>query len=102
MLGKTIYYLDFKNKKVETAVVIDEHITSTGYGAYMARTSDKVLHQVEMAICYKTQEEAEQELVKKQPLVDEMNELRKSTDNKLNEMRDTLIGKPDMKHLIEE
>lgn len=99
MLGKNIYFLDFKDKNVGEGIVIQEHITNGGYDAYLIRTNTGE-RQLERSICYKTREKAEKALDKKQPLADKMNAYAKKATSKIDNMRTRLLGKATLKHLV--
>ena len=100
MIGKYIYYLDFKNRCVGSGIVIGSHITTTGYGAYLIRTpeGDK---QKEMSVCYLIEEEAGEALRLKQHIADEMNNLIEETNKRVNDLRLAIIGEPPFKELME-
>ena len=98
MLGKTIYYLNFKDRQVGEGVVIEAHISTGGYESYIIQT-DKGDVQMESSICYTTREKAESALIRKQPLSDKMNELAKKATAKIDRMRTQLLGEPKLKHL---
>lgn len=98
MLGKTVYYLNFKDKVVGEGVVIEAHISTGGYESYIIETPTGDV-QMESIICYPTREKAEKALAKKQPLSDRMNDLAKKTTAKIDKMRTQLLGEPKLKHL---
>lgn len=100
MIGKYIYFLDFKNRCVGSGIVIGSHITTTGYGAYLIRTpeGDK---QKEQSICYLIEEEAGEALKLKLPIADEINKLVEETNKRVNDLRLDLIGEPPFKELME-
>lgn len=99
MLGKNIYFLNFKDKTVGEGVVIQEHITNGGYDAYLIRTITGEL-QLERSICYASKEKAEKALERKQPLADKMNAYAKKATDRIDNMRTQLLGKPTLKHLV--
>lgn len=100
MIGKYIYFLDFKNRCVGSGIVIGSHITTTGYGAYLIRTAegDK---QKEQSICYLIEEEAGEALKLKLPIADEINKLVEETNKRVDDLRLALIGEPPFKELVE-
>lgn len=98
MLGDTVYFLDFKNNTVKEGVVYDEHITSSGYPAYQILTGDNFI-QLEQSLCHQVKEHAEQKLLELKPLADEITELAKSSQAKIDAMREQLLGKPTLSHL---
>lgn len=98
MLGNTVYFLDFKNNTVKEGVVYDEHITSSGYPAYQILTGDSFI-QLEQSLCCITKEGAEQKLLELKPLADEITELAKSSQSKIDNMREQLLGVPTLSHL---
>lgn len=98
MLGKTVYYLDFKNRTVKEGVVYDIHITSTGYSAYQLLVDNNFI-QVETSLCYESKELAETILPDKQKLADEITEYAKNAQATVDEMRKLLLGKPELSHL---
>ena len=100
MIGEKIYYLDFKNKKVSSGIVIGSHITTTGYGAYLVRTDEGDV-QKEMSICYLNENEANNALKYKLPIAEEMNKLIEETNRIVNELRLDIIGEPPFKDLVE-
>ena len=100
MLGNTVYYLNFKDKKVTEGIVKDMHITSTGYGAYLLLTEDG-LKQAEISICFDTYDEALKVFEEKSKIADEMKMLIEETNNKVESLRKQLIGEPTLTHLLE-
>lgn len=98
MLGKTVYYLDFKNKTVKEGVVYDIHITSTGYSAYQLLVDNNFI-QVETSLCSESKEYAERALPDRQKLADEITEYAKNAQAKVDEMRKILLGEPEYSHL---
>ena len=98
MLGKTVYFLDFKNNAVKEGVVYDIHITSSGYAAYQLLVKDSFI-QVETSLCYETQEKAEKGLKKKQFQADYITNLAKESQARIDELREKLLGKPEFAHM---
>ena len=98
MLGKTVYFLDFKNKAVKEGVVYDIHITSSGYSAYQLLVKDNFT-QMETSLCYETKEEAENGLKEKQFKADYITNFAKESQAKIDELREKLLGKPEFAHL---
>lgn len=98
MLGKKVFFLNFKDKKVNEGLIIEAHISTGGYESYIIQT-DAGDVQMERSLCYTDKEKAELALSKKQPLSDKMNELAKKTTKRIDNMRIQLLGKPNLKHL---
>lgn len=98
MLGRKVYYLNFKDNTVCNGIIIEAHISTGGYESYILQTEHGDV-QVEKAICYSSMEKAEQSLLKKKPLSDKMNDLAKKTTAKIDAMRLRLLGNPNLKHL---
>ena len=40
MLGKTVYFLNFKDKKVDEGIIIEAHISTGGYESYLLQTEN--------------------------------------------------------------
>lgn len=99
MLGKTVYFLNFKDKKVDEGIIIEAHISTGGYESYLLQT-EKGDKQIERSVCYATREKAEQALIKKQPVADKMNAYAKKATARIDNMRTQLLGKATLKHLV--
>lgn len=99
MIGETKYYLDFKDKKISEGVVISEQVNQSGYDVYLLKTS-KGLQQVECCLAFAKKEYAEEELARKLPIANEMDEINANARKKLDALRIKIIGKPKFKHLI--
>lgn len=98
MLGKTVYFLNFKDKKVDEGIIIEAHISTGGYESYLLQT-EKGDKQIERSVCYATREKAEQALIKKQPVADKMNDIASKTTKRIDSLRERLLGKAPLKHL---
>jgi len=98
MLGNKIYFLDFKNKKIGEGIVVQAYISTGGYESYVIQTENGDVTK-EQTICFDTLKKAEKAMKRKQPLADKINTLAKKTTDKIDGMREKLLGKPELKHL---
>lgn len=99
MLGKTVYYINFKEKTVESGRIKQVHPTSSGYEAYLILHEDKVL-QVESSICYDTEETAREHLDHLVSVNEEMNAISAEAKNKIDALRISILGEPTCKDLL--
>ena len=99
MIGQTKYYLDFKNKKVSTGIVISEQITQSGYDVFLLKTENSI-EQIECCLAFDKKEHADEALKIKLPIAESMEKVNVETKKTLDSMRERIIGKPKFKHLI--
>ena len=98
MLGRKVYFLNFKDKTIGEGVIIEAHISTGGYESYILQTETEDV-QVEKSICYAEKTKAEIALAKKQPISDKMNNIAKKATSRIDNLRTKLLGKPNLKHL---
>lgn len=99
MLGKTVYFLDFRGKgSVGEGVVYDVHVTSSGYPAYQLLVGKEFM-QKEITLCFLDKENADKELKRLKPLADKITDFAKNSQDAIDVMRKELLGEPTLLHL---
>ena len=99
MLGKTVYFLDFRGEgSVGEGVVYDVHVTSSGYPAYQLLVGKEFM-QKEITLCFLDKENAKKELKRLKPLADKITDFAKNSQDVIDGMRKELLGEPTLLHL---
>ncbi len=103
-IGEKVYCVEIKEKRIVEAIIIGAGISTTGYLQYALRTNEAQPRNVRLdyALVFKDENEANIQLPTILKLEDDMKAVIKEYDAKLNAMRETLLGKPEFKHLLME
>lgn len=102
MIGKKVYFIDPKEKKVKSGTIITDTISQSGYEVYIIYGTDGKRESKDLALVFDTEQAANDNLERVLKISDEMEALNKQTDKQLDEMREQLIGKPQFKELANE
>ena len=100
MLGQEVYFCDKKTWEVRKGVVLSHIIGSSGYEMYTI-LDDKGISSVETALIFTSEDDAQRKCEQAKPISDEMEKLEKDMIERLNEMREQVIGKPQHKELAD-
>lgn len=100
MIGKEVYFIDAKGRCVKKGVVLQMILSQSGYVVYNV-LSDGMMHNVERAIIFDTKKQAEEYLPAFLKVKDDMDALSKQMTESLDQMRETVLGKPEFKELAD-
>ena len=102
MIGKKVYFIDLKLRSVKSGIVITDTISQSGYEVYIVYGTDGKRESKDLALVFDTEKAANDNLERMLKLSDDMEALNKQTEEKLNAMREGLLGKPKFKELANE
>ena len=102
MIGKKVYFIDPKEKKIKSGIVITDAISQSGYEVYIIYGQDGKRESKDLALVFETEQAANDNLERVLKISDDMEALNKQTEKQLDEMRERLIGKPQFKELANE
>ena len=100
ILGKEVYYIDQKARKVNTGIVLSALISQSGYDVAIL-LSEGVKRNIETSLVFETQEEAEKRLPEVLAIKDEMEAIEKEANDKLDVKRKLAIGEPQHKEIAD-
>lgn len=95
-LGKKIYFIDFIGKKVNEGEINSISISSSGYAVYSVIIEGKA-YSLEKAIIFDTLEEAEAKLPYYLKTQQEMIDISKDAEDRIQALRVSIIGQPDIR-----
>lgn len=101
MLGKTVYFIDMKKRKVGEGVVLSSIISQTGYIVHIIISCGEKKN-VESALVFLNKEEAEKRLPDVLKIKDDMDYQMEEFERFLDIKRELVIGKPEFKELAHE
>jgi len=94
MIGQNVFYLDFMHECVQNAVCTGTHIGTGGYLIYDLQTAEGPCAR-EKAFVFKEEEDAEQALRLMQPIYQKMKDIQEQAKQKIDTLRQELLGKPE-------
>ena len=100
ILGKEVYFIDQKNRKVDTGVVLSIVVSQSGYDVAIIYANG-TKYSIESALVFLTEDEATERLPFVLSIKDEMEAIEKEANDKLDEKRELVIGKPQHKELAD-
>ena len=98
MIGQSVFYLDFMHERVQEGVCTGAHIGPGGYIIYDLQTPEGACAR-EKAFVFKEEEDAEQALRLMQPIYQKMKDIQEQAKQKIDALRQDLLGKPEFKEL---
>lgn len=101
ILGKEVYFIDQKARKVNTGIVLSATISQSGYDIAII-LSEGLKRSIETALVFWYKEEADEALPKVLAIKDEMDAIEKEANDKLDEKRKLVIGEPQHKELADD
>lgn len=101
MIGSNVYFIDAKERCVMQGFILQIILSQSGYVIYNILSEGK-MHNIERSLIFTNKEQADEYLPKFLKVKDEMDALNKQTNAKLDEMRESVIGKPEFKELVED
>lgn len=99
-LGKEVYFIDQKARKVNSGIVLSALISQSGYDVVII-LADGVKRNIETALVFSNPEDAEKRLPDVLAIKDEMDAIEKEANDKLDEKRILVIGKPQHKEIAD-
>ena len=100
ILGKEVYYIDQKSRKVNSGIVLSALISQSGYDVAIV-LSDGVKRNIETSLVFWNKEEAEEKLPQILAIKDEMEAIEKEANDKLDAKRKLAIGEPQHKEIAD-
>lgn len=98
MIGNEVYFIDAKGRDVKHGVILQIILSQSGYVVYNI-LADKKMFNVERARIFVTKGDADAFLPKFLSVQDQMDALNKKLTDELDQMRESVIGKPEFKEL---
>lgn len=100
MLGNKIYFIDAANNKVDEGVVLGLSVNEQGHKVYSVKTNDGKFIVNFCSLCFENKEDAEKILPEKFKINEEIKQLQKETNKKIDDKLDELRGKPEFLELV--
>lgn len=99
MLGNKIYYIDTTNRNIGCGVIIGYSVNEQGFDTYGIKTEEG-LHLVHLAsLCFEAEEKAAERLPEVLAINDEIKNIQKDANHKIDFLLEQLRGKPKYEHL---
>lgn len=100
-IGENIFYASFSSRKVKSGVVIGYEVNAEGHKCVEIKNDDGTRSQVFCSLTADNAEELNKWLPSWLALDDKIAEIQSQANRQIDEILDTLRGKPQFAHLIE-
>ena len=100
-LGKEVYFIDQKARKVNSGIVLSALISQSGYDIAII-FSEGIKRNIETSLVFWYKEEAEKRLPEVLAIKDEMEAIEKEANDKLDVKRKLAMGEPQHKEIADE
>lgn len=102
MLGKEVYFCDKKTWEVRKGVICSHTISTSGYEVYIIVDDAKQKESVEKALVFENEADAIVKAKESKPVSEKMIEIENEMIALLNNLRESVLGKPEHKELANE